>query len=325
MATIKDVAKRAGVGIATVSRALNGTGYLSEESRVRIERAVRELNYIPNERARNLSRKRTGIIGVLIPDFQTPFYDAFIRQVEIGLYNYGYRTMVCNCVKTRDKEKEYIDMLERNMIDGLITCALSVEDSAYQSIQKPIVSMDHNLGENIPLIYSNHRAGGRMAAEYLIDQGCRKVLQLGGRFETDTPSNDRYEEFARVMGENGAAVQILDLEWNRLDYGYYQYHLGRHLKDIREADGVFASDMGAIGMYHFAFELGVRVPEDLKIVAYDGTDITRMVTPVVTAVCQDVSLLAQKCTDTMLGLIRGEEGIKDQQVVDVYFQKGGTA
>ena len=100
MATIKDVARRAGVGIATVSRALNGTGYLSEESRVRIERAVKELNYIPNERARNLSRKRTGIIGVLIPDFQTPFYDALIRQIEIGLYHYGYRTMVCNCVKT---------------------------------------------------------------------------------------------------------------------------------------------------------------------------------------------------------------------------------
>ncbi|MCI8582977.1 MAG: LacI family DNA-binding transcriptional regulator [Dorea sp.] len=325
MATIKDVAKRAGVGIATVSRALNGTGYLSEESRTRIERAVKELNYIPNERARNLSRKRTGIIGVLIPDFQTPFYDAFIRQVEIGLYNYGYRTMVCNCVKTRDKEKEFIDMLERNMVDGLITCALSLEDSAYRYIQKPIVSMDHDLGVDIPLIYSNHRIGGRMAAEYLISQGCRKVLQLGGRFETDTPSNERYEEFARVMSDNHAAVQILDLEWNRLDYEYYQCHLGRHQKDIREADGVFASDMGAIGMYHFASELGIRIPEELKIVAYDGTAITRMVTPVVTAVCQDISLLAQKCTDTMIQLVRGEDEIEDRQVVDVYFQKGGTA
>ena len=79
MATIKDVAKRADVGIATVSRMINGTGYVSESSRKRIEEAIRELNFIPNERARNLSRKKSGIIGVIIPDFQTPFYASFIR------------------------------------------------------------------------------------------------------------------------------------------------------------------------------------------------------------------------------------------------------
>lgn len=325
MATIKDVAKMAGVGIATVSRAVNGTGYISAESRERIEAAIKELNYIPNERARNLSRKRTGIIGVLIPDFQTPFYAALIRQIEMELYDCGYRTMVCNCVKTRDKEKEYIDMLERNMVDGVITCALSLEESAYQGIGRPIVSMDHDLGENIPLIHSDHRTGGRMAAEYLVSRGCRRVIQLGGRFDASTPSNDRYEEFARVMEEHHASLQVLELEWNRLDYGYYQQHLREYLKEIKEADGVFASDMGAVALYHFASELGIRVPEELKIAAYDGTDITRMVTPVVTAVCQDISLLARKCTDTLMKLIGGETDIEFRQRVDVYFQKGQTA
>ena len=87
MPTIKDVAEKAGVGIATVSRAMNGTGYVSARSREKIETAIRELHYIPNERARNLSRKQTGIIGVLIPDFQTPFYASFLRQVEMELYN----------------------------------------------------------------------------------------------------------------------------------------------------------------------------------------------------------------------------------------------
>ena len=166
MATIKDVAKRANVGIATVSRMINGTGYVSESSRKRIEEAIRELNFIPNERARNLSRKKSGIIGVIIPDFQTPFYASFIRQVEIELYRYGYKTMVCNTVKTSDREQEYIDMLDRNIVDGIITCALSVEDTVYQQIDKPIVSMDHDLGPKIPLIHSDHRKGGRILAEY---------------------------------------------------------------------------------------------------------------------------------------------------------------
>ena len=192
MPTIKDVAEKAGVGIATVSRAMNGTGYVSARSREKIETAIRELHYIPNERARNLSRKQTGIIGVLIPDFQTPFYASFLRQVEMELYNYGYRTMVCNTVKHSDREAAYVEMLDRNMLDGLITCAWSAEAEVYRHMDKPIVSMDHNLGEGIPLIHSDHKTGGRIAAEHLLEKGCKRVLQLGDYFPVYTPSNDRY-------------------------------------------------------------------------------------------------------------------------------------
>ena len=170
MPTIKDVAEKAGVGIATVSRAMNGTGYVSARSREKIETAIRELHYIPNERARNLSKKQTGIIGVLIPDFQTPFYASFLRQVEMELYNYGYRTMVCNTVKHSDREAAYVEMLDRNMLDGLITCAWSAEAEVYRHMDKPIVSMDHNLGEGIPLQQSHlqlhrHRSVRRQQSE----------------------------------------------------------------------------------------------------------------------------------------------------------------
>lgn len=207
MATIKDVAKQAGVGIATVSRMINGTGYVSENSRKRIEEAIRELNFIPNERARNFSKKKSGIVGVIIPDFQTPFYASFIRQVEIELYKYGYKTMVCNTVKISDREKEYIDMLDRNIVDGIITGALSVEDTVYQQIDKPIVSMDHDLGPRIPLIHSDHKKGGRLLAEYLVERGCKRVIQIGGLFRVNTPSNDRYTEFEKVMNQYHISVE----------------------------------------------------------------------------------------------------------------------
>lgn len=325
MATIKDVAKRANVGIATVSRMINGTGYVSENSRKRIEEAIRELNFIPNERARNLSRKKSGIIGVIIPDFQTPFYASFIRQVEIGLYKYGYKTMVCNTVKTSDREKEYIDMLDRNMVDGIITCALSVQDKVYQQIDKPIVSMDHDLGPKIPLIHSDHRKGGRLLAEYLVEQGCRRVIQIGGFFQANTPSNDRYLEFERVMNKYHISVRTLEMEWNRMDYSYYAELMKNYEDEVREADGIFASDMGAIALYHFVADMGINVPRQLKIVGYDGTDFTRMVTPVVTAICQDIPLLAEKCVDTIMKLIQGEPGIEYHQIIDIHLQRGGTA
>lgn len=325
MATIKDVAKLAGVGIATVSRMINGTGYVSEDSRKRIESAIRELNFIPNERARNLSRKKTGIIGVIIPDFQTLFYAAFIRQVEIELYQYGYKTMICNTVKISDREKEYIDMLERNIVDGIITCALSVEDTVYQQANKPIVSMDHDLGERIPLIHSDHKKGGRLLAEYLVGKGCRKVIQMGGLFNVNTPSNDRYTEFEKVMNNYHIPVRTLEMEWNRMDYSYYAELLKDHVDEIKEADGIFASDMGAIALYHFVSDLGIKVPEQMKIVGYDGIDFTRLVTPTVTTVCQDIPLLAKKCVDTIIKLIEGDIDIDYHQVTDVYLQKGGTA
>lgn len=325
MSTIKDVAEQAGVGIATVSRMINGTGYVSESSRKRINEAIRELNFIPNERARNLSRKKTGIIGVIIPDFQTPFYAAFIRQVEIELYNYGYKTMVCNSVKTSDREKEYIDMLDRNMVDGIITCALSAENKVYQQIDKPIVSMDHDLGPEIPLIHSNHRKGGSLLAEYLVGQGCKKVIQIGGLFRVNTPSNDRYYEFEQVMNKYHISIRTLEMEWNRMDYAYYAKQFAQYTDEIREADGVFASDMGAIALYHFATDMGIKVPEQLKIVGYDGTDFTRMVKPVITAVCQDIPLLAYKCVETIIKLIQEEPDIDYHQITDVYLQKGGTA
>lgn len=325
MATIKDVAKQAGVGIATVSRMINGTGYVSENSRKRIEEAIRELNFIPNERARNFSKKKSGIVGVIIPDFQTPFYASFIRQVEIELYKYGYKTMVCNTVKISDREKEYIDMLDRNIVDGIITGALSVEDTVYQQIDKPIVSMDHDLGPRIPLIHSDHKKGGRLLAEYLVERGCKRVIQIGGLFRVNTPSNDRYTEFEKVMNQYHISVRTLEMEWNRMDYSYYVELMEKYEDELRGADGIFASDMGAIALYHFATDLGILVPEQLKIVGYDGIDFTKMVTPVITTICQNIPLIAKKCVDTIMKLIQGEEDIEYHQVVDVYLQEGGTA
>ena len=293
-------------------------------SREKIETAIRELHYIPNERARNLSRKQTGIIGVLIPDFQTPFYASFLRQVEMELYNYGYRTMVCNTVKHSDREAAYVEMLDRNMLDGLITCAWSAEAEVYRHMDKPIVSMDHNLGEGIPLIHSDHKTGGRIAAEHLLEKGCKRVLQLGDYFPVYTPSNDRYREFHRIMDEAGVEVRQLDLEWNRLDYEYYEKYLSEHLRDVKWSDAVFASDMGAIACYRFVTERGIRVPDHMKIMAYDGTDFTRMMMPVMTAVRQDITKLASSCADTVVRLVQRKESVRMHRIIDVEFQKGGT-
>ena len=127
MAGIKDVAKRAGVGVGTVSRMLNDSGYVAEETREKIEVAMRELNYTPNELARNLYHKRSGIIAVLVPNVSNPFFTEFVDFAEAELYEAGYKMMICNTVKARNAELEYLDMLNRHIVDGVITGVHSLD------------------------------------------------------------------------------------------------------------------------------------------------------------------------------------------------------
>ena len=324
MATINDVAKRAGVSITTVSRAINNSGYVSEEARRKIDEAIRELNYIVNERARNLSRQRSGIIGVIIPDLENPFYGKLIKHIEIELYSYGYKTMVCNTIGTSNREKEYIDMLDRNIVDGIITCALVLEDQVYTRIKKPIVSTDHDFGPSIPLIHSDHKKGGRLAAERIIRAGCRNVVMVGARWDVKTPSSERYSEFERIMKENRIPLHTIYTDWNKMSYSYYTRIMKEYSDILMNADGIFTSDIGAIALYHLAAENGRKIPRDLKIIGYDGMDITRISKPVISCVKQDAAGLAKRCVSTIMKLIGGGEEIEYHQILDVVFQEGET-
>ena len=175
MASIRDVAKKAGVGVGTVSRALNGTGYVAEDTKAKILAMAAELDYQPNELARNLFRNRTGIIGIVVPDMENPFFSKLLKHMEIQLYKNGYKAMICNTIEISNREQDFIDMLRQNVMDGIITGAHSLQDYAYLNLNKPVVAMDRNLGPDIPIIHSDHKAGGRMAARLLLDAGCRNV------------------------------------------------------------------------------------------------------------------------------------------------------
>ena len=180
MASIRDVAKKANVGPATVSRVLNNSGYVSEESRRRIEQAMMELDYTPNELARNLFRKKTGIVALLVPSISHPFFAAFVEKAEEALHSRGYKTMLCNTAKEENAELEYLDMLNRHIVDGIISGVHSLEIEEYQKIKKPIVALDRYLGADIPVVAVNHEKGGRMAAEELAGENCM-IIDVGGQ------------------------------------------------------------------------------------------------------------------------------------------------
>lgn len=160
MASIKDVAQKAGVGVGTVSRVLNNSGYVSDETREKIEEAMKNLQYTPNELARNLYRKKSGIIAVLVPTVEIPFFAELVHNIEAELYNEGFKIMLGNTDKAHNAELEYLDMLNRHIVDGVITGVHSLDVEEYKKIKKPIVAFDRYLGEDIPVVTVDHKEGG---------------------------------------------------------------------------------------------------------------------------------------------------------------------
>lgn len=324
MAGIKDVAKRAGVGVGTVSRMLNDSGYVAEETREKIEVAMRELNYTPNELARNLYHKRSGIIAVLVPNVSNPFFTEFVDYAEAELYEAGYKMMICNTVKERNAELEYLDMLNRHIVDGVITGVHSLDVEEYKKIHKPIVALDRYLGEHIPVVAVNHKEGGRLAAETLICNGCKKVLHFMGSTAVESPYHERHYEFERIMKANHIKTYTYELEWNRFDSEYHREAVQDVFAKGIEFDGVFGVDGLAIECMNESIRRHLKVPRDVKFVSYDGTFITELVEPKMTSVVQPIEGLAKESVRLLCNLIGGKEYNNKEVVLGVQLRKGNT-
>lgn len=324
MASMREVAERAGVGIGTVSRYLNGTGYVSEETGSKINAAIKELDYTPNELARNLFKMSTNIVAIIVPDLSHPFFSEFARYAESELYGWGYKTMVCNTINKSNREKEYLEMLKRRMVDGIITGVHSLDIEEYLKVSQPIIALDRYIGENIPLIGCNHNKGGELAAGKFIQSKCRYVVQVQGATSVNTPAHDRHTTLESVLRREGIHVETKELLWNRFDYDYFEKIADEILDEYPQIDGMFGSDLAVSAVLKRALERGIQVPEDLKLVAYDGTYLSKAVYPPMTVIAQPIEELAKKAVELILELIKGNKNIPDKTILEVSLQEGKT-
>lgn len=326
MASIKDVAQKAGVGVGTVSRVLNNSGYVSDETREKIEEAMKNLQYTPNELARNLYHKKSGIIAVLVPTVEIPFFAELVHNIEAELYNEGFKIMLCNTDKAHNAELEYLDMLNRHIVDGVITGVHSLDVEEYKKIKKPIVAFDRYLGENIPVVAVDHKEGGRLAAEILLKNGCKKIVHFRGSTAVESPYHERHFEFARIMKEQGVECFDYELAWNKFDLEYYKYAVKDLFDrlDEWEFDGIFGIDLVAIECMNEVIRRHKKVPKDVKCVAYDGTYITQIVEPSVTSIVQPTKELAQEAARLICELVNGKTYKNEKVTLGVSVRKGRT-
>lgn len=324
MATIQDVARKASVGVATVSRVLSGKGYVKEETKEKVMEAIRELNYTPNEIARNLYYKRTGIVAVIIPQISHPFFAEFIDKVVVELFAYNYKAMICNTWSEGSYELQYFDMLKRNMVDGIICGTHSITNEEYFNIDRPIVALDHTFGRGIPCVSVDHREGGRLAAMELIQAGCKNVLQFRGTSNVHSPASSRHIVFEEVIRKNGLEYHEIVTDMNDLSQDTAQEVAKEFFEKYSDVDGIFGTDSMVMSVMKLAQERGVDIPGSLKVVGYDGTLISKLATPGLTTICQPIEELAKQSVRIMMDIISGNRTDIDDVHLSVTLHRDRT-
>lgn len=324
MAGIKDVAKVAKVGVGTVSRVINNNGYVSDETRKKVEKAMSELNYTPNELARNLFRKKSGIIAVLVPTVAHPFFAEFVNYIEIEFHERGYKTMICNTEKEKNYESEYLEMLKQHIVDGVITGVHSLDLQEYLNMNQPIVALDRYIGDDIPVVSVDHKQGGMFAAKELLRCGCKKVVQIQAARKVEAPAQERHEEFERIMTEAGVEVHTYELQWNRFDITYFEEFCEQVFRQYPDADGMFGTDLVSLVYMKIAERNGLKIPDDLKVIAYDGTSITKVAYPSLTTIKQPIDKLAKEAVRLMIHKIDGTNNIDKRVELEVELIRGDS-
>lgn len=305
MARIKDVAKEAGVAASTVSLVLNKKGYVSEETRLKVEAAVKKLNYIPSEMARNLSLQRTNIIGVIVPSISHPFFSELAEALETELYSLGYKMMLC-CTKYKENsERKFIEMLKRQTMDGIIMGAHSLDVSIYEGLKEPVVAFDRYLNDNIPIVHCDHCTGGRLAAEAFLQHDCHHVIGIEGYQGVHTPANDSHKVFHETMWQHGVITDILEMPWNAFTYEDFLVTAEKLFTEYQDIDGIFGSDMAIASCMRVATQRGYHIPQDIKMVAYDGTGMTQTGIQPITAVRQPIEKLAAIAAQKVVSKVKG--------------------
>jgi LacI family transcriptional regulator len=304
MATMKEVAKLAGVSVATVSRVLNDKPNVSPELRSRVLQAVEKLSYQRNRVARSLRAKTSLIIGLIISDIQNPFFTSVVRGVEDVAYDHGYTLLLCNSDEDPDKERLYIDIMLAERVAGVIISPVAEVDN-YSSVLLqagvPVVAMDRRMRDlEVDTVVVNNVEGVYQAVGHLIEQGHRRIGFIGGPTRTTT-GRERQEGYQKALAEHG-----LGLEQGLVKIGDFKQDSGYQMTcELLEMDdpptAIFtANNLMTLGALNAIHEKRLSIPQEVAIVGFDDMSWAPSLAPPLTAVAQPTYELGRTAADLLL-------------------------
>lgn len=311
MATMKDISKITGLSSGTISRYINNNGYVSKESAKKIQSAIDELNYIPNEHARVLYSKSTKVIGLIVPSLVNPFFAQMATVLESILNKNGYSIILYNTNDDMDEEINALKMLQGFRVDGIIT-GRSQNKELLKKLNIPVVSFESEIGDNVVNITANNFLGGEIAFKTLYERGCRNLLHIRGPkiFEA---TEKRYEGFiSQAKNHSDASVDVISISE---DYST-DFNIDKILDNInlKKYDGIFVfNDIAAASTMSYILKKGFKVPEDIQILGFDNSYIAELLNPKLSSVEQPVKEIAKECVKVLLKLINKEE-VKEKTI-----------
>lgn len=302
LVSIKDVAKRAGVSVATVSRVLNNKGYVSEISREKVEQSIQDLNYKPNEVARSLFKKQSKTIGLIVPDIMNPFFPELARAVEDRATELGYSVILCNTDENKEKEQHYLDVLLQKYVDGIIVSSNTLSAEQIHKLNIPIVSIDREISQGIPTIVVENKKGAHMATRFLKDKACKRIAHIRGPLGVIN-ADERCEGYKEIVSGELWFRESYIVN-GRFDMQSSIKATNQLLRLHPEIDAIFAAnDTMAIGAIKAAHQLGRKIPEDIAIIGFDGIALSKATVPELTTIVQPIYELGEKATTMLVRLI----------------------
>jgi LacI family transcriptional regulator len=318
MATIKDVAALAGISYTTVSHVVNNTRPVSQEVRLKVEAAIKSLDYVPSAVARSLKAKTTATIGLLVPNSLNPYFAELARGIEDYCERNGYCVILCNSDDNPDKQRSYLRVLLEKRIDGLIVASAGGDSGLAQGlagVKTPMVIVDRGLdGVDADLVRIDHEYGAYLATRHLLELGHRDIATIGGPATTSV-AQMRLAGYCRALKEAGIEVrQERMLESDFTSTG--GYNAAAILLESNPPSAIFAgNDMIGIGVLRAAAERNVRVPSELSVIGFDDIQMSRYVYPALTTVGQSILQLGEMAAEVLLRRIATPNLGTDQRIV----------
>ena len=307
-ATIKDVAREAGVSISTVSYAVNNQKKISPKTRDHVLRVAKRLDYVANGNAKLLKQKKTRAIGIFFNSWFGPIYSEIVQGIEKAVHLAGYDLVACSLYG--EESSTGYKYLRDRMVDGAIILTNSFDDEFLKSTASedlPLVVLDREIQS--PHIYSvliDNFGGAFNATKTLIQNGSKAVYYLGGPMNS-YDNQKRLEGYIAALGFSGAPVNhecILECDFT--EEGAYQKMTALFQKDCKPEAIFSANDEMALGVYRAAREYNLRIPEDIKLVGFDNIREAEIATPPLTTVSHHKLEMGITAAEMLLATIKGE-------------------
>jgi LacI family transcriptional regulator len=319
MPTIRDVAERAGVAPITVSRVINDSGYVSAETRARVEAAVDELGYVPNRLARSLRLKRTNTLALVVTDITNPFWTTVVRGVEDAANDAGFTVILCNTDESEVKQDAYIQVLLQRRVDGILFVPASSAAEPVERVQKqgvPIVVLDRRVSDaRVDVVRGDSEGGAYLLVRHLLDLGHRRIAVLSGP-KTVSTSVERVAGYRRALREAG-----LDEGIEQAYYGQFTQRFGYQatqeaLKGTPKPTALFAANnFIAIGALRALGDAGLRVPEDCSLVSFDDLTSELVIEPFLTVADQPAYEMGRRATELLIARLSGSAANGYEEIV----------